>query len=469
MAHPGSPPVAPLRVLPTLNPDGSRRRVRPKLYDGVILRRRRALAYGLLLTFVLLPFVTIGGKPAMLLDVAERQFTLLGRTFLATDGVLLMLLLLGIFVTVLLLTALLGRAFCGWGCPQTVYMEFLFRPIERLIEGDRPAQLRLDRQGGGPRRALKNAVFLLLSVGVANVFLAYFVGVRTLGTWMTSSPLTHPVGFAVMGVTSALVFFDFAYFREQMCTVACPYARLQSALVDRDSLIIGYQEQRGEPRHKGKPRAGDGDCIDCNACVVACPTGIDIRDGLQLECIACGQCIDACNTIMPKVNKDPDLIRYASQRTLGGGQRRIWRPRVIAYSVLGLGAFSLLVVFGVRREAVDVTVLRGIGAPFSVVGTEVQNQLRVKLEDHSGHAGRHRIEVLLESAQGPAQLETRGARAIIPENPLPLAPLGRRTTSVFVLSPRAAFAHGTLPVVVRVTPETGDPVLVPYRLLGPEN
>lgn len=466
---PLAPPIAKERVLPTLNADGTRRRIRPKLYAGELYRRRRAVACVLMVVFVALPLVHVGGRPLVLLDVTGRQFMLFGSTFLATDGVLLMLLLLAVFVGILLLTALVGRAFCGWGCPQTVYMEFLFRPIERWLEGDRNAQLRLDERGGGARRALKNAIFVVLAVLLANVFLAYFVGARTLATWMTSSPLAHPVGFVVMGVTSALVFFDFAYFREQMCTVACPYARLQSALVDRDSLVIGYEASRGEPRHKGKPRAQDGDCVDCNACVVTCPTGIDIREGLQLECIACGQCVDACNTIMPKVKKAPDLIRYASQSTLSGGPRRIVRPRVVAYAILVAGLMAILVVMGGRRPGLDVTVLRGVGAPFVLSGNDVQSQLRVKLEDHSGHAGPSQVEVLLARKQGSAPLATLGARAIIPENPVLVPALGRRTTSLFVLVPRVAYVGGSLPIIVRVRPAAGPSVDVPYRLLGPEN
>lgn len=468
MTRTEAPQTTGIRVLPTLNADGTRRRVRPKLYDGVLLRRRRVVAYGLMLTFIALPLIHLGGRPLVLLDVTGRQFTLFGRTFLATDGVLLMLLLLAIFVGILLLTALVGRAFCGWSCPQTVYMEFLFRPIERLLEGDRNAQLRLDRGPPSVRRIVKNALFVVLSVFVANVFLSYFVGVRTLATWVTSSPLAHPIGFVVMGVTSALVFFDFSYFREQMCTVVCPYARLQAALVDRDSLIIGYQDSRGEPRHKGKPRTGDGDCIDCSACVVACPTGIDIRDGLQLECIACGQCVDACNTIMPKVGKAPDLIRYASQRTLAGGARRLLRPRVIAYSILTLLLVFGLVLAGSARRDVDVTVLRGIGAPFALVGGDVQSQIRVKVEDHAGEQRRYRIQLFVPKGEGRAPIESVGARAIVAENPIVVPALGRLTTSLFVLTPPAAFERGTLPIVVRVEPEGGAPVDVPYRLLGPE-
>jgi hypothetical protein len=263
-----SAPIAPQRVLPTLNADGTRNRIRPRLYPGRYYRYRRVVAIALMVAFVALPLLTVGGKPLILLDVLHREFTLFGRTFLPTDGVLLMLLLLVIFVGIIATTALVGRAWCGWACPQTVYMEFLFRPIERLFEGKREQQLRLDREGGGARRFFKNVVYLLLALLLANVFLAYFVGARTLAGWMTRSPLEHFTPFLVVAVTTALVFFDFAYFREQMCTVVCPYARLQSALLDRSSLLVGYDAKRGEPRVKGRPRPGFGDCIDCNACAV---------------------------------------------------------------------------------------------------------------------------------------------------------------------------------------------------------
>ena len=286
---------APERVLPTLNADGTRNRIRPKLYDGKWYRRRLIVGWLLIVTFVGLPFLSVRGKPAILLDVPHRRFHLFGETFLPTDGVLLMLLMLSILLGVVLVTAVVGRAWCGWGCPQTVYMEFVFRPIERLFEGGRNDQLKLDRGGVLPgRRVLKNLVFLLLSALVANVFLAYFVGVDALARWVRQSPAEHPVPFLVMAGTAGLVFFDFAYFREQMCTVICPYARLQSVLLDKDSIVIGYDGRRGEPRTHGKARAGagpTGDCIDCNQCVNVCPTGIDIRNGTQLECVNRMHCL----------------------------------------------------------------------------------------------------------------------------------------------------------------------------------
>jgi cytochrome c oxidase accessory protein FixG len=467
-------PVPHELVLPTLNPDGTRRRIRPKLYQGRIYKRRAWVGWGLIALFVVLPFIRIGGLPAILLDVAAREFTFFGRTFFATDGVLLMLLMLSIFVGIIGLTALIGRAWCGWGCPQTVYMEFLFRPIERLFEGDRNAQLKLDEKGGGWRRIAKNAVFLLLSVVVANVFLAYFVGVETLGTWIASSPSAHPGGFLVMGTTAGLVFFNFAYFREQMCTVICPYARLQAALLDRDSLIIGYDEKRGEPRHKGKSRAGDGDCVDCSACVVTCPTGIDIREGLQLECIACGQCVDACDSIMPRVKKPLGLIRYASQSTLSGGKSRVIRPRVVAYSLLILALVSALLIVGSGRGGAEVTVLRGIGAPFVLDGDTVRNQVRVKVENRGTSSATFDIEVLAVSHGVSRPLADLGASAIIPENPLEVAGRDQRTTSMFLLAPKSSFQGGRMPIVVRVSergPEGAnrgsETTEVSYHMLGP--
>lgn len=426
------------------------------------------MGWALILLFVGLPFVKVGGMPAVFLDVASREFTFFGRTFFATDGALLMLLMLSIFIGVILLTALVGRGWCGWGCPQTVYMEFLFRPIERLFEGDRNAQLKLDKTGGGGRRFLKNVVFLLLSVVVANVFLAYFVSVETLFEWMASSPAKHPGGFAVMGVTAALVFFDFAYFREQMCTVACPYARLQAALFDKDSLIIGYDEERGEPRRKGKSREGDGDCVDCSACVVACPTGIDIRQGLQLECIACGQCIDACNTIMPKVKKPLGLIRYASQSSLAGGKSRILRGRVIIYSAMLLALVVALLAFGGERKGPDVTILRGIGAPYVIEGDQVRNQIRVKIENRDSDAAVFQISILAGVPGAARELSEFSGQVILPENPLSVEGKARRTTSGFLLLPRSAFQDGRLAIVVRIQVQGAAPIEETYHVLGPK-
>jgi cytochrome c oxidase accessory protein FixG len=453
-----STPIAKERVLPTLNADGTRNRIRPRLYSGRLLQGRRIVAWALIVLFVGLPFVRIHGKPAILLDVVQRQFVLFGATFLATDGVLLMLLMLGIFVSILLVTALVGRAWCGWGCPQTVYMEFLFRPLERLFEGPREAQLRLDRQGANARRFAKNAVYLVLAFLLANVFLSYFVGTEALRHWVLEAPSQHWGGFSVVLVTTGLVFFDFAYFREQMCTVICPYARIQSVLLDPKSLVIGYDARRGEPRSKGKAQSsGHGDCIDCQACVVACPTGIDIRQGLQLECIACGQCVDACNSIMDRIKKPQDLVRYSSQIALESGAKTAWlRPRIVIYGIALVGLVSALLWVGGAQKAAEITILRGLGAPFSVSGDEVINQLRLKVRNRSEAPSSFGVEV-----SGMPQ-----ARLVAPELPLTVPASEQAVANFFVIVPRAAL-HGSQRVELRVGSGQSWQV-VSYTLLGPE-
>ncbi len=451
---------APERVLPTLNADGTRRLIRPRLYKGRKYWARLITAWSLIALFVAIPFIKMNGKPLILLDVPRRHFHLFGHTFLPTDGVLLMFLMLSIFVAIFWVTALVGRVWCGWGCPQTVYMEFVFRPIERLFEGNRAQQLRLDRNGPNLRRIAKYPVFAVLSVLLGNLFLSYFVGVDTLWVWIRRSPVDHPASFLVMAVTAGLVFFDFAWFREQMCTVICPYARFQSVLLDKKSLIIGYDDKRGEPRGKGKPRPGRGDCIDCNACVVACPTGIDIREGLQLECVACAQCVDACDSIMDAIHKPRGLIRYSSQESLETGKKtRILRPRVAVYPVLFVVFLGALLFSGAREGSADVTVLRGLTAPYVIDQGGAQNQIRIKIQNRSGSEKSYSIR--LEGAPG--------AKFIAPENPLQVADGEHETTTVFVIAPLSLFHDGVRRVMFHIDDGHGFKTDVPYKLLGPEH
>jgi cytochrome c oxidase accessory protein FixG len=446
--------TSPLVVLPTLNPDGTRRRIHPEPRHGRFWRARAVVAWVLIAIFVAIPFLRMNGLPLILLDIPARRFTLFGRTFLPTDGVLLMLLLLVIFVAVILATAVLGRFFCGWACPQTVYMEFLFRPVERMLEGGRAARMRLDRKRPTARRLVKYGLFALLSLLLGNLFLAYFVGVDRLAVWITRSPLEHPSAFVVMAVTAALVMADYAWFREQMCTVVCPYARIQSVLLDPSSLLVGYDAKRGEPRRKGKPAAGSGDCIDCGACVRACPSGIDIRDGHQLECIACTACVDACDFVMDKVERPRGLVRYTTERELETGNKaRMLRPRVVAYSLLLAGLVGLLLLAGRVRAEDEITLLRGAGAPFALQGELVENRIRIKIQNR-GRAERS-YPIALENFPE--------ARLIAPENPLRVPADGLAETLVFVLAPKSGLAGGEREVDLVI-----DGKHVTYKLLGPK-
>jgi cytochrome c oxidase accessory protein FixG len=448
--------ISPRRVLPTLNADGTRRWIRPRQFDGRFLRARRRVGWALIALFAALPFVRVRGNPALLFDIPARQFHFFGATLRATDGVLLMLLLLTIFVSIFAITAWIGRAWCGWACPQTVYMELLFRPLERWLEGGRNAQLRLDREGPNTRRLIRYGVFALLSVALANIFLAYFVGADRLATWMTRSPLVHPTGFLVVLVTSVLVYADFSYFREQMCTVVCPYARLQSVLLDPKSIVVGYDAARGEPRGHG---AGRGDCVDCGACVVACPTGIDIRDGLQLECVACAQCADACDSVMTKFKRPTGLIRHDAEHVLNGvkGSLRPHRPRLVAYPLVLAALIGALVFFARAASEPQVTLLRGLGAPFEVVGDRVRNQVRVKIQNRSNEDEAYRLELTgLPSAE-----------LVAPENPLHIAAGEQGTTSVFVMVPLDTLLNGSRTITLVVSDGEGFDVRLPYRILGP--
>jgi cytochrome c oxidase accessory protein FixG len=467
MTVPSSPPESQERVLPTLNLDGTRRWIRPKLFEGRFLRRRRALAWALMGLFTAIPYLRMGGKPIILLDVVSRHFVLFGATFLPTDTMLLMLLLVGLFLGVFLLTAVYGRVWCGWACPQTVYMEFLYRPIERLIEGGARAQRDLDGRRFAPRRLLKYAVFGALSMFLAHTFLAYFVGIEALRHWITRSPLEHPAAFLVMAGTTALMFLDFGWFREQVCMVACPYGRLQSVLLDRRSLIVGYDYRRGEPRGHLARLSGSGnaaatrtlgDCVDCGACVVTCPTGIDIRDGLQMECIHCTQCMDACDSVMDRIGRPRGLIRYSSRDELGGAPRRILRPRLVLYPMLLLAVWGMLGWSLAHRQSADVTVLRGLGSPFTLLPSgEVSNQIRIKIVNRA--AGDRRY--LIELADGD------GLRLLAPDNPVAVGIGQSVTATAFVTASRSAFQAGAREIRFIVSDGADFSASVPYRLLGP--
>lgn len=439
--------------------------MRPKRSVGTFFKRRQLVAYILILTFLVLPVVEIGGHPAILLDVMSRRFYFFGAILHPTDSVLLMLFMLCVFLGVFWITALYGRVWCGWGCPQIVYMEFIFRPIERLLEGNAGQQRELDKQGAIPPwpRLVKYVVFLLIAFVLSNQFLSYFVGWKQLATWVVASPLEHPEGFAIVAVTTGLVFFDFAYFREQMCTVICPYARLQSALVDGSSLIVGYDKLRGEARRRIKQRSvGDnsGDCINCKACVHTCPTGIDIRDGLQLECIACTQCVDACDHVMSKLGKAPGLIRLSSQKALETGKPTSQiRVRTVMYPGIIFILLGVMILSVWSQGSADLTILRQLNAPYVVESDgRIRNQLRIKIVNRSG--GKRTYTLFIPSI--PAE------SVLAPQFPLTLSDKDSLTTPVFITLEPSLFSAGSRSVTVQVTDDQGFNEAVEYSLLAPE-
>ncbi|ARA92131.1 cytochrome c oxidase accessory protein CcoG [Rhodothermaceae bacterium RA] len=456
---------SPEAVLSTLDREGNRRWIYPVPSKGRFYRRRLVVGWALIALFVALPLLRIGGHPAVLLDVVRREFYLFGAAFYPTDTFLLLLLAVGLGLGIVLFTALLGRVWCGWACPQTVYLEFVFRPIERLIEGKEHVRKRRDE---GPwtfdrlwRKSLKFIIYLILSLALAHVFVSYFVGWDRLLTWMQGSPFEHWGFFVMMAFTTALILFDFGYFREQMCTITCPYARFQSVLLDPDSLIVSYDEQRGEPRGKGKKREGLGDCIDCFACVRTCPTGIDIRDGLQMECIACTQCIDACDEIMDRVGKPRGLIRYTSERALAGERTRIVRPRTVIYTLLMLVVGTLFTVALVSRGQYDVNVVRAQGEPFVVLPDgQIANRLRFRVRNQTPKATAFTIDV---AAPSGARVQPVGVM------PVPLEAGQMSRFEAWIIVPPEAFTNGTVESTLVVTFDDGTVEEMTFPLLGPSS
>jgi cytochrome c oxidase accessory protein FixG len=453
---------APQHVLSTLESDGSRRWLFPRLSKGAMWKRRRALAYFLIVFFVMLPHLRISGRPMILLDITSRRFVFFGHTFLPTDTLLLTLFMLGVFISIVLATTFAGRVWCGWGCPQTVYMEFLFRPIDRLFEGTAGKGGKPKQKPTGLLALARYAFYILLCMLLAHTFLAYFVGTDRLAQWIRSSPVEHPTAFLVMGGTTAAMLFDFLYFREQLCLIACPYGRFQSVMLDRQSLIVAYDPNRGEPRKKGRRQEGDvaGDCVDCHQCVVVCPTGIDIRDGLQLECVNCTQCIDACNDVMDRVGSPRGLIRYSSQDALAGKPPKLLRVRTVAYPVLLLTVVIAFVAVLSTKYAFDARLMRGRGNPFQRTEAGViANNFRMRLTNRTNDPQTYSIRVVdpTEARLGGSSSESveleASATTLVPivvEVPATrLGPLGQY--------------NGKL----RITDEIGNEREVTMKLLGP--
>ena len=450
-------------VMSTLNADGSRKWLYPELNKGYWYYWRLVVAWVLVAVFVSLPIVEINGKPAVFLDVMSREFTFFGMTFYPTDTLLLMLLMIGALVGIVLFTALLGRVWCGWACPQTVYLEFFYRPVERLFEGKEHVRKRRDE---GPwsfdyvwRKSAKHAVYLLFSLALAHTFVAYFAGWSNLLTWMQGSPTDHWGYFVMMAGTTGLIMFDFGFFREQMCTIACPYARFQSVLLDSDSLIVSYDEERGEPRGRGKERSGMGDCVDCYACVRTCPTGIDIRDGLQMECLHCTQCIDACDDIMEKVGFEPGLIRYSSEREDEGKSRRLVRPRTVIYSLLLVVIASIFTIAFTTRGSYDINVGRTTGEPFVVLPDQtVANRLRIRVHNQTPNATTYTVTPV-----EPASATIK----VLGREPIPVGAREMNRTEVWIITDPTEVQGGTRMARFRIKFENGTTEQIEYPLLGP--
>jgi cytochrome c oxidase accessory protein FixG len=374
--------------LASVQSDGRRKWIYAKKPNGKFYRYRTLLSIVLLAFLALAPFVKIGNEQFLLFGLLDRKFVLFGYPLWPEDFYLVVILFLTGLVSIVVFTATLGRIWCGWLCPQTVFLEMVFRKIEWLIEGTAGQQITrhkgtwtFDRVW---RFALKQTIFFAMSFAIANIFLAYFVSGDTLKGYVTDGPSTHIELFLALVAFTVVFYLVFARFREQACLVVCPYGRFMSALVDENTVTITYDQKRGEPRSKWKrsdarSSESSGHCIDCHACVDVCPTGIDIRNGIQLECVACTACIDACDDVMEKVNLPKGLIRYASSASIQSGVTKWLTPRVKAYGMLWIALLTLTSCLFYFRSDLDIAVLRSPGTTWTRMAGGVANFYDLKI------------------------------------------------------------------------------------------
>ena len=379
-------------ALASVKADGRRRWIYARKPSGSFYRARTVVSWVLLGVLFAAPFVRIGGQPLILLNMIERRFVFFGVVFWPQDFYLVAILALTGLVTMMIATITIGRVWCGWLCPQTIFMEMLFRKLEYLIDGSAEQQLRRDRarEGGAKlgvrdfaRRVMKQVVFFALSFAIANLFLSYIIGTDALKTIITDPPQRHLVGLTAITIFSLLFYGVFARFREQACTLACPYGRVMSALQDARTVMVTYDWRRGEPRARvsaATPATAAGDCVDCGQCVTVCPTGIDIRNGIQLECVNCTACIDACHTVMQRVHRPTGLIRLTSHEAIRNGRSSWLTARVKAYAAVWMVLASLFLTLLARWPDIDVLILRQPGTLAAAVGAdEVANFYNVQV------------------------------------------------------------------------------------------
>ena len=351
----------------TISKEGNRNYIHPQKPKGKLYNLRSYFSYFYLVLFFTLPFIKIGDEPIFLFNVLERKFILFGKIFWPQDFFIFAIGLLTFLVFVILFTVAFGRLWCGWACPQTIFMEMVFRKIEFFFEGDVAQQKRLRTMPWNGEKLLKKGgkliVFFMLSFLIANFFLGYIIGIDEVGKLVEEGIFVNFGTFSALVIFTLVFFFVYIWFREQACIIVCPYGRLQGVLLDKNSILVAYDYVRGEPRGKATEE-GNGDCVNCHACVRVCPTGIDIRNGTQLECVNCTACIDACNEIMDHVGKQKGLIRYASENNIAKKEKTAYTWRLKMYTIVLTALISFLAILLISRADVSARIIKTPGQTY---------------------------------------------------------------------------------------------------------
>ncbi|XOV92980.1 MAG: cytochrome c oxidase accessory protein CcoG [Bacteroidota bacterium] len=405
----------------TVDDQGKRIWVYPKKPKGKLTNYRGIVATLLLLILFASPFIKVDGQPFLLFNIFERKFIIFGQVFWPQDFFLAVIGMITLLVIIVLFTVVFGRIFCGWICPQTIFMEWVFRKVEYWIEGDYMAQRQLDKKPWNQEKIIKkvskHAIFLLISALIMHTFMAYIVGVDRTWELIASGPTVEPMGFVAMVFLTGAFYGVFGFLREQVCTTICPYGRLQGVLLDRQSIVVAYDHERGETRGKfrkdeNRETTGKGDCIDCKQCVYVCPTGIDIRNGTQLECVNCTACIDACNSIMDRVDLPRGLIRYASEQNIADKLPFRFTVKMKAYTSVLILLIGFLVTLLVIRSDFETTILRTPGMMYQTRDDgSITNLYQVKIVNKTNEP--HDVSFKLLEPEG--KIEMVGSGIILKE------------------------------------------------------
>lgn len=445
----------------TVNEKGKRVWVYPKKQKGKFYRARTILSWFLLAFLFGTPFIKVNGHPFILLNVLERKFILFGFVFGPQDFYLFVIATISTLVFVVLFTAIYGRLFCGWVCPQTVFMEMVFRKIEYWIEGDAAKQRELDKApwDGNKifKKSVKQIIFFVLAFIIGNTFIAYIVGIDKLFEIVNQPPGEHLSAFIALIVFSLLFYFVFSKFREQACVIVCPYGRLQGVLLDPNTIVVAYDNVRGEPRGKLTTPKTTGDCIDCHLCVAVCPTGIDIRNGTQLECVNCTACIDACDSIMEKVKQPKGLIRYASMNNIKDKTKFKITPRIIGYSIVLALLLGVLITLSSLRTEIDMTILRAPGKVYQEqADNKISNLYMIKLVNNT-----------YKDAPIEIKIDNPNAELKIIGHDISLKAISVSETEFLILFPKDKITTTLIPLKIQVLSEGKIIKEIKTSFLGP--